>query len=69
MCLAVSREFERLEEWLQLLTQTYAASPDAALAKTINYYLQRVIHHDDFSLDSNKQCDYICMLRYWQYQE
>ena len=67
MCLAASKEFIQIEEWLKILTSTYANHPDIALAQTINYYLQRLIRHDDFTLDGSKQCDYLYMSKYWQW--
>jgi len=64
----LSQEFHRLEDWLQILTQTYADYPSNALAKVILYYLRRLIHHDDANLVPEKQCDYISMQKFWYWQ-
>ena len=63
-----SQEFYQLENWLQVLTKTYADYPSNALAKVILYYLSRIIHHDDALLMPEKQCDYISMQKFWHWQ-
>lgn len=68
MCLKSSAEFTQLENWLDILVKTYKEHPSCGLAKTINYYLNRLIYHDDISLSGNKHCDYLSMQKYWRWQ-
>ncbi len=68
MCLKVSSEFKQLESWLNILIVTYGDHPTCGLAKTINYYLNRLLHHNDIHFDGDKRCDYISMQKYWRWQ-
>lgn len=68
MCLKVSPEFSQLEAWLSILLSTYEAHPSGSLAKTINYYLERILHHDDIYFYSQKHCEYIVMQKFWRWQ-
>jgi len=63
-----SSELSQIENWLSVLTHTYAAHPNEALAKVITYYLTRLIKHDDFTAFANQPCQYFSMLKYWQQQ-
>jgi len=63
-----SSELSQIESWLSVLTHTYAAHPNEALAKVITYYLKRIIQHDDFTAYANQPCQYFSMLKYWQQQ-
>ncbi|MCW8832466.1 MAG: hypothetical protein OQK09_01370 [Colwellia sp.] len=68
MCLKSSTDFLQLESWLSLLISTYKEHPSSGLAKTINYYLSRLLHHDDINCCGKKRCDYLVMQKYWQWQ-
>lgn len=68
MCLKLSSEFKQLENWLDILMVTYRDNPSRGLAKTINYYLNRLLHHDDINLNGAKHCDYLSMQKYWRWQ-
>lgn len=68
MCLKASSEFIQLESWLNILIITYRDHPNCGLAKTINYYLNRLLHHDDIGFDGNKRCDYLSMQKFWHWQ-
>ena len=68
MCLESSSEFVQLKSWLNILIITYKDYPSCGLAKTINYYLSRLLHHDDFDFDEVKRCDYLSMQKYWRWQ-
>jgi hypothetical protein len=63
-----SSEFVQLEAWLNILITTYKDHPSGGLAKTINYYLSRLLHHDDIDFDGNRYCDYSSMQKYWRWQ-
>ncbi len=63
-----SKEFIRLESWLNMLISTYKKSPSAGLAQTISYYLTTVLRHDDICFCGDKRCDYLAMQRYWHWQ-
>jgi len=63
-----SSELSQIENWLSVLTHTYATHPNEALAKVITYYLTRIIKHDDFIAFANQPCQYFSMLKYWQQQ-
>ena len=63
-----SSELTQIENWLSVLTQTYAEHPDKALAKVITYYLTRIIKHNDFTAFASQPCQYFSMLKYWQQQ-
>ncbi len=68
MCLKVSSEFKQLENWLNILIATYGEHPTRGLAKIINYYLNRLLHHNDIHFDGDKRCDYLSMQKYWLWQ-
>ena len=68
MCLTLSSEFKQLESWLNILIFTYKDHPSCGLAKTINYYLSRILLHDDVRFNDGKQCDYLSMQKYWRWQ-
>ncbi len=68
MCLKLSKEFNRLEDWLNMLLKTYKYHPSCGLAKTINFYLNRLLRHDDINFCGDKRCDYLTMQRYWCWQ-
>jgi hypothetical protein len=68
MCLKSSSEFIQLETWLNILIKTYRQNPSCGLAKTINYYLSRLLHHDELSFNGGKRCDYLSMQKYWRWQ-
>jgi len=68
MCLKSSQEFLQLENWLMLLITTYKEHPSLGLAKTISYYLNRLLHHDDINFCGDKQCDYLVMQKFWHWQ-
>jgi len=65
MCLKASVEFNQLENWLNILIFTYKDHPSYGLAKTINYYLSRLLRHDDIGFSGEKRCDYIRMQNFW----
>jgi len=65
MHVSTSTEVQLLESWLTILTETHKIHPSNGLAKTIIYYLNRIIYHDDVRLQPNKQCDYIAMRKFW----
>jgi hypothetical protein len=68
MCLKASSEFLQLEDWLSLLITTYKDHPSCGLAKTINYYLLRLLRHDDINFCGNKRCEYLIMKKFWKWQ-
>lgn len=68
MCLKPSSEIVQLESWLNILIITYKDHPSCGLAKTINYYFSRLLHHDDIDFDEVKRCDYLSMQKYWRWQ-
>jgi len=70
-----SSEFLQLENWLTILVTTYKDHPTYGLAKTINYYLDRLLCHEDISLydkcgenHKDKRCDYLSMKMFWGWQ-
>lgn len=67
MPIATSKDFNQIKQWIQILTTTYAEHPSKPLAKTISYYVERLILHEDIELDIARPCEYISMLRYWQW--
>ncbi|MDP7593790.1 MAG: hypothetical protein QF552_14045 [Litorilituus sp.] len=68
MCLKSSSEFLQLENWLTILIATYKTHPNLGLAKTINYYLSRLLNHDDIHYCGDKRCDYLIMQKYWRWK-
>lgn len=68
MCLKASTEFLQLENWLTILITTYKEHPSCGLAKIINYYLGRLLNHDDISFFSEKRCEYLLMKKFWRWQ-
>ncbi len=67
MCLAVSKEFTYLENWLVMLLTTYKNTPSNGLARTINFYLTKLLQHDDINFCGAKRCDYLIMQRFWRW--
>lgn len=68
MCLKPSSELLQLDKWLNILIITYKDHPSASLAQTINYYLSRLLLHDDIAFCGEKRCDYLLMQKYWRWQ-
>lgn len=68
MCLKASSEFSQLETWLSILISTYKENPSCGLAKTINYYLGRILRHDDIHFCGDKRCEYVVMQKFWRWQ-
>lgn len=68
MCLTPSTEFSTMESWLTILLETYNSNPTYALAQTINYYLGKLLNHDDIHYCGNKRCDYLIMQRFWHWR-
>lgn len=68
MCLKASSEFLQLESWLIILITTYKDHPTCRLAKTINYYLGRLLRHDDIHFCGEKRCEYLVMQKFWGWQ-
>ncbi len=68
MGLKSSKEFIRIEDWLSMLIKTYKHHPSRGLAKTISFYLKKLLHHDDIHFCGDKRCDYLAMQRYWLWQ-
>jgi len=67
MYLTVSDEFSYMESWLTMLLTTYKNNPSVALAKTISFYLNKLLHHDDITFFGDKRCDYLAMQRFWHW--
>jgi hypothetical protein len=67
MCLAVSKEFSYLENWVAMLISTYKDNPSCGLAKTICFYLNKLLDHDDIHFCGEKRCDYLTMQRFWHW--
>jgi|GEM_PF-955674 len=65
---AYSSELCQIEDWLNILTKTYATHPSDGLAKVITYYLSRIIKHDDFIAFASQPCHYFTMLKFWREQ-
>jgi len=51
MHIATAKELDQIKQWIQILTSTYAEYPSNALAKTVSYYIERLVHHEDTDLD------------------
>jgi hypothetical protein len=67
MCLTVSNEFTYIESWLTMLLTTYNNNPSSGLAKTISFYLNKLLHHEDINFCGEKRCEYIAMQRFWHW--
>lgn len=67
MRLTASNEFTYMESWLVMLLTTYNNNPSSGLAKTISFYLTKLLHHDDINFSGNKRCEYLAMQRFWQW--
>tara|TARA_R110001583_G_scaffold129277_5_gene280948 strand:- start:831 stop:1046 length:216 start_codon:yes stop_codon:yes gene_type:complete len=68
MCLKASSEFLQLENWLTILITTYKDQPTCGLAKTINYYLDYLLSHEDINSCGKKRCEYLVMRKFWEWQ-
>jgi len=60
-------EVSQLESWLTILTNSYKDNPSIGLAKVINYYIDRIILHEDFDDRKFNNCQYSSMKKYWQW--
>lgn len=58
----------QLENWLAILISTYKDHPSCSLAKTISYYLERLLNHEDINFSGEKRCEYIAMQKFWGWQ-
>ncbi len=67
MCLTVSKEFSYLETWVTMLISTYKNNPSSGLAKTVSFYIEKLLHHDDIHFYGDKRCEYLAMLRFWHW--
>lgn len=67
MCLIPSNEFAYMEHWLSMLLNTYNNNPSTGLAKKINFYLTKLLNHEDINYCDNKRCDYLTMQRFWRW--
>jgi len=67
MCLTVSKEFNYLENWVSMLISTYKNNPSSGLAKTVCFYIEKLLHHDDISFYGDKRCEYLAMQRFWHW--
>ncbi len=68
MCSTISKEFTYMENWLLMLLSTYKQNPSHGLAKTISFYLSKILTHDDIHFCGDKRCQYLAMHRFWQWQ-
>lgn len=68
MCLKTSSEFAQLENWVTILISVYKEHPTCGLAKTINYYLLRMLNHEEIHFYGKKRCDYIVMHKFWSWK-
>jgi len=76
MRLKISGEFLQLERWLTILIETYKDYPSYGLAKTINYYVAGLLHHEDIHLcgqksgenGNDKRCEYLSMKKFWEWK-
>ena len=66
MKIRTSNSYTRLEHWLVLLIANYRLQPSLSLLKAINYYIERLIQHEDSYLYSQHN-DYIRMQKYWRW--
>ena len=67
MCLKTSNEFNYIENWLVMLINTYKSNPSRGLAKTIYFYLNKLLKHDDIFFCGEKRCEYPVMQRFWRW--
>ena len=67
MCLTVSKEFSYLETWVDMLITTYKNNPSSGLAKTVCFYIEKILHHDDIDFFGDKRCEYLAMQRFWHW--
>ncbi|REL30585.1 hypothetical protein [Thalassotalea euphylliae] len=56
-----------MEQWLQVLLLSYQTSPETQIVKYINYYLSRILSHEECQATKQKHCQYLRMQRYWQW--
>ena len=68
MRLNTSNDFIHIESGLSMLLNRYNNQPSNALAKSIHYYLNKLLNHDDINYCGDRRCDYLNMRRFWQWQ-
>lgn len=57
-----------MEQWLQVLLVSYQVAPDKQITQYINYYLSRILAHEDCIKCTNKSYQYQQMLKFWQWR-
>jgi hypothetical protein len=57
-----------IENWLTILIKTYRDHPSQGLAKTIDYYLDRMINDEDIKSNKLTLCQYCSMKKFWTWQ-
>ncbi|REL25720.1 hypothetical protein DXX93_03560 [Thalassotalea euphylliae] len=57
-----------MEQWLQVLLLSYQTAPQTQIIKYINYYLTRIIAHEECQACRQKHCQYLRMQKYWQWR-
>ena len=60
---------QQIEDWLAILTKTYQEHPSAGLAKTICYYIERILNQDDISDNNLTRCEYFAMKKFWLWKK
>ncbi|NMP32224.1 hypothetical protein HII17_11655 [Thalassotalea sp. M1531] len=58
-----------MENWLQVLLVAYQYAPEKQLSKYINYYLARIVNHEDCQASSSKLCQYHKMQKFWLWRQ
>lgn len=56
-----------MEQWLQVLLLSYQTAPEVQIVKYINYYLCRILSHEECQATKQKHCQYLRMQKYWQW--
>ena len=57
-----------MEQWLQVLLLSYQTAPQTQIIKYIDYYLKRIIAHEECQACRQKHCQYLRMQKYWQWR-
>lgn len=63
-----SSKFSQMQNWLNILLNTYAENPSTGLAKVIGFYVDKICHYEEVMIDSKLSCQYFHMRKFWQWR-
>jgi len=63
-----TKNIHQIENWLNILVNTYREFPSKNLAMVINYYIDRIITEENTQYTTLLNCQYSSMKKFWQWR-